>query len=74
MTTRGAPPSFRKIHHTDLHAAHGDWPLKPALPFIPGHEAIGLVAAVGSGMTIVKEGDRVGVPLLYSACGHCARA
>ena len=45
--------------------------MKPALPFIPGHEAIGLVAAVGSGVTIVKEGDRVGVPWLYSTCGHC---
>ena len=59
------------VCHTDLHAAHGDWPLKPTLPFIPGHEAIGLVAAVGFGVTIVKEGDRVGVPWLYSACGHC---
>jgi propanol-preferring alcohol dehydrogenase len=45
--------------------------LKPALPFIPGHEAIGRVVAVGAGVTIVKEGDRVGVPWLYSACGHC---
>jgi propanol-preferring alcohol dehydrogenase len=59
------------VCHTDLHAAHGDWPVKPTLPFIPGHEAIGLVAAVGSGVTIVKEGARVGVPWLYSACGHC---
>ncbi len=58
-------------HHTDLHAARGDWPVKPKLPFIPGHEAIGLVAAVGSGVTIVKEGDRVGIPWLHSACGHC---
>jgi propanol-preferring alcohol dehydrogenase len=59
------------VCHTDLHAAKGDWPLKPALPFIPGHEGIGRVVAVGSGVTIVKEGDRVGVPWLYSACGHC---
>jgi propanol-preferring alcohol dehydrogenase len=59
------------VCHTDLHAAHGDWPVKPTLPFIPGHEAIGLVAALGSGVTVVKEGDRVGVPWLYSACGHC---
>ena len=59
------------VCHTDLHAANGDWPLKPTLPFIPGHEAIGLVVGVGSGVTIVKEGDRVGVPWLYSACGHC---
>jgi len=59
------------VCHTDLHAAHGDWPAKPTLPFIPGHEAIGLVTAVGSGVTIVKEGDRVGMPWLASACGRC---
>ena len=59
------------VCHTDLHAANGDWPLKPAPPFIPGHEAIGIVVALGTGVTIVKEGDRVGVPWLYSACGHC---
>ncbi len=59
------------VCHTDLHAANGDWPLKPVPPFIPGHEAIGIVVAMGAGVTIVKEGDRVGVPWLYSACGHC---
>ena len=56
---------------TDLHAADGDWPVKPTLPFIPGHEGVGYVAAVGSGVTRVKEGDRVGVPWLYTACGCC---
>ena len=56
---------------TDVHAARGDWPVKPALPFIPGHEAIGQVVGMGSGVAVVKEGDRVGVPWLYSACGHC---
>jgi propanol-preferring alcohol dehydrogenase len=59
------------VCHTDLHAAHGDWPLKPKPPFTPGHEGIGRVSAVGAGVTLVKEGDRVGVPWLYSACGHC---
>lgn len=59
------------VCHTDLHARNGDWPVKPTLPFIPGHEAIGCVVALGAGVTIVKEGDRVGVPWLYSACGHC---
>jgi propanol-preferring alcohol dehydrogenase len=59
------------VCHTDLHAARGDWPVKPVPPFIPGHEGIGIVVALGSGVTIVKEGDRVGVPWLYSACGHC---
>lgn len=59
------------VCHTDLHAANGDFPLKADRPFIPGHEGIGLVVALGSGVTHVKEGDRVGVPWLYSACGHC---
>lgn len=59
------------VCHTDLHAARGDWPVKPTPPFIPGHEGIGRVAAVGFGVKSVKEGDRVGVPWLYSACGHC---
>lgn len=47
------------VCHTDLHAATGDWPLKPPLPFTPGHE--GIVTALGAGVTAVKEGDRVGV-------------
>lgn len=59
------------VCHTDLHAVEGDWPVKPDPPFIPGHEGVGYVVAVGSGVTHVKEGDRVGVPWLYSACGYC---
>ncbi|KUM37900.1 alcohol dehydrogenase AdhP [Pseudomonas sp. EpS/L25] len=59
------------VCHTDLHAAQGDWPVKPNPPFIPGHEGVGQVVAVGAGVTHVKEGDRVGVPWLYSTCGHC---
>lgn len=59
------------VCHTDLHAAHGDWPVKPCVPFIPGHEGVGHVVAVGSGVLHVREGDRVGVPWLHSACGHC---
>lgn len=59
------------VCHTDLHAARGDWPVKPPLPFIPGHEAIGRVVRKGDGVTGVQEGDRVGMPWLHSACGHC---
>lgn len=60
------------VCHTDLHAAEGDWPVKPSLPFIPGHEGVGYVAAVGAGVNgSVKEGDRVGVPWLHTACGAC---
>ncbi|WBO22921.1 alcohol dehydrogenase AdhP [Sphingomonas abietis] len=60
------------VCHTDLHAVDGDWPVKPNPPFIPGHEGVGHVVAVGSGVTHVREGDRVGVPWLYTACGHCS--
>ena len=59
------------VCHTDLHAAHGDWPVKPQPPFIPGHEGVGHVVDVGTGVKRVKAGDRVGIPWLYSACGHC---
>ncbi|KAA9393773.1 alcohol dehydrogenase AdhP [Kocuria coralli] len=57
--------------HTDLHAAHGDWPVKPTPPFIPGHEGVGEVVAVGDGVTRVKTGDLVGNAWLWSACGEC---
>ncbi len=59
------------VCHTDLHAVDGDWPVKPTAPFIPGHEGVGEVAAVGPGVTHLKEGDRVGVPWLHTACGRC---
>ncbi|MFC6381558.1 alcohol dehydrogenase AdhP [Psychrobacter glacincola] len=59
------------VCHTDLHAIDGDWPAKPNLPLIPGHEGVGIITAVGDNVHHVKEGDRVGVPWLYSACGHC---
>jgi len=59
------------VCHTDLHAADGDWPVKPTLPFIPGHEGVGYVASAGAGVRGLKEGDRVGVPWLHTACGHC---
>jgi propanol-preferring alcohol dehydrogenase len=59
------------VCHTDIHAADGDWPVRPTLPFTPGHEGVGMVAAVGTGVRILKEGDRVGIPWLHSACGVC---
>jgi propanol-preferring alcohol dehydrogenase len=58
--------------HTDIHAAHGDWPVKPNLPLIPGHEGVGIVEALGPGAhNGIAEGDRVAVPWLGYACGHC---
>ena len=62
------------VCHTDLHAAEGDWPVKPSSPFIPGHEGAGVVAAVGAGVTELKEGDLVGVAWLHDACGAASIA
>ena len=59
------------VCHTDLHAADGDWPVKPALPFIPGHEGVGRVVMLGPGVHHLKEGDVVGIAWLHDACGHC---
>ncbi|MGO1318963.1 MAG: alcohol dehydrogenase AdhP [Galactobacter sp.] len=59
------------VCHTDLHAAHGDWPVKPKLPLIPGHEGVGTVVAIGEGVTDVKVGDLIGNAWLWSACGEC---
>lgn len=57
--------------HTDIHAAHGDWPVKPRPPFVPGHEGVGLVEALGDGVTHLAVGERVAVPWLGWACGRC---
>jgi len=57
--------------HTDIHAARGEWPVKPTLPLIPGHEGVGLVEEVGSGVSDLAAGDRVAVPWLGYACGNC---
>jgi alcohol dehydrogenase, propanol-preferring len=57
--------------HTDIHAAHGDWPVKPSPPFTPGHEGVGVVVEAGAEVTEVAVGDRVAVPWLGWACGTC---
>jgi propanol-preferring alcohol dehydrogenase len=57
--------------HTDIHAAHGDWPVTPTAPFVPGHEGVGLVVAVGAGVAADRLGARVAVPWLHTACGRC---
>ena len=59
------------VCHTDLHAGDGDWPVKPSLPFVPGHEGAGTVAALGRGVKNLKEGDPVGIAWLHDACGEC---
>jgi propanol-preferring alcohol dehydrogenase len=58
--------------HTDIHAARGEWPVKPAPPFIPGHEGVGIIERLGEGNHHgLEEGVRVGLPWLGYACGDC---
>lgn len=57
--------------HTDIHAAHGDWPVRPSPPFVPGHEGVGIVEELGEGVTHLTLGQRVAVPWLGKACGRC---
>lgn len=59
------------VCHTDLHAAEGDWPVKPSLPFIPGHEVTGIVSALGPDVFDLHVGDPVGVAWLHDACLCC---
>jgi propanol-preferring alcohol dehydrogenase len=64
-----------KVHvcgvcRTDLHVIEGELP-DPALPLIPGHQTVGAVVQVGSEVSEVKEGDRVGIAWLQGTCGRC---
>ncbi|WP_395727260.1 zinc-dependent alcohol dehydrogenase [Nakamurella sp.] len=57
--------------HTDIHAARGDWPVKPSLPFVPGHEGVGRIEMFGPGVASRRLGERVALAWLGSACGAC---
>jgi len=57
------------VCRTDLHVVEGD--LQGPLPIVPGHEIVGLVDELGPGVTGFTQGQRVGVPWLGHACGHC---
>ncbi|HEY5186413.1 MAG TPA: zinc-dependent alcohol dehydrogenase [Actinomycetes bacterium] len=57
--------------HTDIHAAHGDWPVRPTPPFVPGHEGVGFIEQLGAGVTTRTVGDRVAIAWLGYACGQC---
>jgi propanol-preferring alcohol dehydrogenase len=76
IPTPGPGEVLVRIHatgvcHTDLHAADGDWPIKPNLPLIPGHEGVGTIEALGPDVSNVNVGDRVGIAWLHDACGTC---
>ncbi|MBM1169988.1 zinc-dependent alcohol dehydrogenase family protein [Microvirga arabica] len=59
------------VCRTDLHVVDGDLP-HPRLPLVPGHEIVGRVEALGSGVRSHKPGGRVGIPWLGNTCGHCS--
>lgn len=50
------------VCHTDIHLVHGRWPVMPKLPFVPGHEGVGIVQAIGRGVQGVREGERIAIP------------
>lgn len=58
------------ICHSDLHQLKNDW-MNSTYPMVPGHEIVGIVTEVGSGVTTHKVGDRVGVGCLVRSCGSC---
>ncbi|EQB10843.1 MULTISPECIES: zinc-dependent alcohol dehydrogenase family protein [Sphingobium] len=58
------------VCRTDLHVVDGDLP-NPVLPIIPGHEIVGRIDAIGSGVKGLHLGDRVGIPWLGHTCGVC---
>src|SRR5215203_3625408 len=55
------------VCHTDIHAARGDWPIKPTLPLVPGHEGVGIVDALGEGVTRARLGGADGT------CEYCVK-
>jgi uncharacterized zinc-type alcohol dehydrogenase-like protein len=61
---------FCGVCHSDLHAAKGEWG-EVNRPFVPGHEIVGRVAAVGDTVTKYKVGDMVGVGCLVDSCLSC---
>jgi len=58
------------VCHTDLHIVEGGIP-PVKLPIVPGHQIVGVVDGRSPGADRFREGDRVGVPWLYAACGDC---
>ncbi len=58
------------VCRTDLDIVEGRV-TAPRYPLVPGHQVIGLVAAVGAEVNDIREGDRVGIAWIHSACGHC---
>ena len=58
------------VCHSDIHLMDNTWGISK-YPFVPGHEIVGTVTAVGSGVQHMKVGERVGVGWQAGSCGHC---
>lgn len=61
---------YAGVCHSDIHTARGDW-MPPQMPCVPGHEIVGRVSAVGSGVSRFKVGDIAGVGCMVASCGTC---
>lgn len=58
------------VCRTDLHIVEGELP-SSTRPIIPGHETVGIIDQLGSGVTQFKEGDRIGIAWLQATCQTC---
>ena len=58
------------VCHSDLHQARNEWG-NAVYPMVPGHEIVGKVTQVGSGVSIWKVGDTVGVGVFVDSCRTC---
>ena len=58
------------VCHSDIHTVNDDWG-NSVYPVVPGHEIIGIVTEVGTGVTNYKEGDLVGVGCMVDSCKTC---
>ena len=58
------------VCRTDLHIVDGEL-TQPHLPLVPGHEVVGRIEALGTGVSALAVGDRVGIPWLGATCGVC---
>ncbi|PZX54566.1 putative zinc-type alcohol dehydrogenase-like protein [Algoriphagus ratkowskyi] len=61
---------FCGVCHSDIHTARNEWG-GTKYPVVPGHEIVGKVSAIGTGVTKYKVGDTVGVGCFVDSCGHC---
>jgi uncharacterized zinc-type alcohol dehydrogenase-like protein len=59
------------VCHSDIHSARDEWDITK-YPFVPGHEIVGRVSAVGDIVAKYRVGDLVGVGCLVDSCRHCA--